>query len=510
MTGVIYARYSTESQREESIDAQIRECKAYAERNGIEVLKVYEDRALSAKTDNRPGFQQMVKDSAKRLFDVVIVWKLDRFARNRYDSAHYKALLRKNGVKVISATELIAEDSSGVLLESVLEGMAEYYSAELSEKVTRGHRENALNGKYNGGNLPLGYTIGPNREYLVDPLTAPVVVQCFTDYAEGKTIQQIVDILQASGIKGKHGKPATINKVTTMLKNRKYIGEYIYDNIVNRDAIPAIVPLDLFQRVQERMEKNRRAPARYKAKEEYLLTTKLYCGLCGAFMVGESGVSRGKTTYHYYKCVSNKKHRGCTKKSAKKHWIEEVVIFYTMRMIMDDAVLDDVSNKLLAFQKRENTTLPLLRKQLRGNEKAIANMLDAIQQGIFNESTKQRLDELEAAKKELNILILQEETQRPLLTKEQILFWLHKFRGLDMTRQDHRQRLIDSLVNAVRLREDGSIMFIFNGKEGVQTISADEIMREMGSDLDGLAPPKRVPYDYFHSSWNHKGLFYNA
>ena len=140
MKAVIYARYSSENQREESIDGQIRECKAYAEKDGMTLLSAYVDRALSAKTDNRPDFQRMIKDSGKRLFDVVLVWKLDRFARNRYDSAHYKAILRKNGVKVVSATEAIAEDRTGILLESLLEGYAEFYSVELTEKVKRGQR----------------------------------------------------------------------------------------------------------------------------------------------------------------------------------------------------------------------------------------------------------------------------------------------------------------------------------------------------------------------------------
>lgn len=135
MTGIIYARYSSDNQREESIDGQIRECKEFAEKNDIRIIDTYIDRALSAKTDNRPSFQQMIKDSSKGLFDVIIVWELDRFACNRYDSARYKALLRKNGVKVISANENISEGSEGIILESVLEGMAEYYSADLSEKV---------------------------------------------------------------------------------------------------------------------------------------------------------------------------------------------------------------------------------------------------------------------------------------------------------------------------------------------------------------------------------------
>jgi site-specific DNA recombinase len=136
MKAVIYARYSCDNQREESIEGQLRECKAFAERKGFKMVGTYIDRAMSAKTDNRPEFQRMIKESANELFDVVIVWKLDRFARNRYDSAHYKATLRKNGVKVISATEVISEGAEGIILESVLEGYAEYYSAELSEKLS--------------------------------------------------------------------------------------------------------------------------------------------------------------------------------------------------------------------------------------------------------------------------------------------------------------------------------------------------------------------------------------
>lgn len=144
MNGVIYARYSSDNQREESIEGQLRECKEFANRNDITIVDTYIDRAFSAKTDNRPSFQKMIRDSAKNQFDVIIVWKLDRFARNRYDSAHYKAQLRKNGVKVVSATEAISEGAEGIILESVLEGMAEYYSAELAEKVIRGQTENAM------------------------------------------------------------------------------------------------------------------------------------------------------------------------------------------------------------------------------------------------------------------------------------------------------------------------------------------------------------------------------
>ena len=195
MRAVIYARYSCDNQREESIEGQLRECKEFAERKGYTLVGSYIDRAVSAKTDNRPEFQRMVKESAGSIFDVVIVWKLDRFARNRYDSAHYKAALRKNGVKVVSATEVISEGAEGIILESVLEGYAEYYSAELSEKVIRGMTENALKCKYNGGSIPVGYKIDKDHHYTVDELVAPFVKEAFLMYAGGKKIKDIVEYL---------------------------------------------------------------------------------------------------------------------------------------------------------------------------------------------------------------------------------------------------------------------------------------------------------------------------
>ena len=277
MKAIIYARYSSDNQREESIEGQIRECKAFAEKQGLTVLSTYIDRAFSAKTDNRPQFQKMIKDSAKHLFDVIIVWKLDRFARNRYDSAHYKAILRKNGVKVISATENIAADSTGILLESMLEGFAEYYSAELAEKVIRGMTENALKCQYNGGAIPLGYMVDEQKHFLLDQATAPYVLESFQMYDSGKTVKQIVEHLNSKNVHTFYGKGMNINNVTIMFRNRKYIGEYHYRDVVIPNGVPAIVEEELFNRVQERLEKNKKAPARFKAVDElYLLSTKLY------------------------------------------------------------------------------------------------------------------------------------------------------------------------------------------------------------------------------------------
>ncbi len=292
MNAVIYARYSSDSQREESIEGQLRECREYAERNNMTIVGTYIDRALSAKTADRPEFQHMIKDSAKELFEIVLVWKLDRFSRDRYDSAHYKHILKKNGVKVISAKEHISEGPEGIILEAMLEGYAEFYSAELSEKIHRGQKENALKGKNNGGGVPLGYLLDKKaQKLLVDPVTAPLVVEIFEKYADGKTVRSIVEDFNARGLRTKKGQPFNINSFSSLLKNRKYIGEYRYQDVVIEGGVPAIVPEDLFNRVQERMEKNRHAPAMAKAKEDYLLTTKRFCGKYERMMVGESGKS---------------------------------------------------------------------------------------------------------------------------------------------------------------------------------------------------------------------------
>ena len=228
MKGVIYARYSSDNQREESIEGQLRECNAYAEKQGITIVGTYIDRALSAKTDNRPSFLKMISDSSKGNFDVIIVWKLDRFARNRYDSAHYKAQLRKNGVKVISATESISEGAEGIILESVLEGMAEYYSVELAEKIIRGQTENAYKCKFNGGTVPFGYKIDSAQHFVIDDATAPYVLYAFNCYDNGVPVKEIIERLYHKGNRGKTGKRLSLTVVTNMMTNRRYIGEYKY------------------------------------------------------------------------------------------------------------------------------------------------------------------------------------------------------------------------------------------------------------------------------------------
>lgn len=487
MKAVIYARYSCDNQREESIEGQLRECRDFADAKGFTLIGSYIDRALSAKTDNRPEFQRMVKDSAKGQFDVIIVWKLDRFARNRYDSAHYKSVLRKNGVKVVSATEVISEGAEGIILESVLEGYAEYYSAELSEKVIRGMTENALKCQYNGGYVPIGYKIDESRHYQIDELVAPLVKEAFLMYVNGKQIKDIVEFMNEKGVVTSRKKSVTKTTISTVLQNRKYIGEYQYRDVVIPNGVPSIISKELFDMAQARLAKNRYAPAAMKADIKYILSTKMICSDCGAFMIGESGTSgtKGKK-YHYYKCASAKNKRGCHRKAVRKFETEEKVINSIVQSIWNGNAIEEIADSVVAWQERENTVIPLLQKELSDIEKSIENVMTAIEQGIITPTTKKRLSELEAMRTDIEVKIAKEEIQEQALTKEHVVCWLTNMTKLDLMNEDNRQRIIDTFINSIYVYDDKMVVN-FNCREDSETIPLE--LMKIGSDLEILGAP---------------------
>ena len=490
MNAVIYARYSSDRQREESIEGQIRECTDYAMRNDITLIGSYIDRALSARTADRPDFQRMIADSAKGLFNVVLVYKLDRFSRDRYDSAHYKHVLKKNGVRVISIKENISDGPEGIILESMLEGYAEYYSAELAQKIRRGQYENATKCMNNGGNTPLGYMVDKKSGVLViDPAMAPVVQEIFTRYANGDTISNIQKDLETRGVRSRRGNAYSVSVLSNLIKNRKYIGEYKYGEVITPDGIPAIIDKELFERVQNRMKANKKAPAKSKAEEEYLLTTKLYCGDCGRLMAGESGKGAKGVVYHYYKCSGAKRRLGCKKKAIKKHWIEDVVVRMTVEKVLNDTAIDRIADAILVMQEQGDTMTPALKQQLQNCEAEIRNVMKAIRQGIITETTKECLEDLELQRDNLKASILQLQLERRKFTKEEIVEWISKFKYGNITDPAYRKEIIDIFVNSVYVYDD-KIVFTYNYKDGSQTLTLQEIESALCSDLTSFSPPK--------------------
>lgn len=339
MEVVIYARYSSKKQNETSIEAQLKECYEFCRKNNYIVIGEYIDEALTGKNDNRLQFQKMMKDSWQKKFQGIIVYKLDRFARNRYDSAIYKSKLKKNGVRGYSAIENIGDDASGILMESVLEGMAEYYSAELAQKVNRNMMLNAEKGYFNGGKVPFGFdleTIQFNgykkRKLIINKDLQPIVRKIFEMKSVNTKDVDIIDYLKSNGIRNNNGKEFNKCSLQNMFSNKRCIGTTTYNDKEYSNTIPKMIEEELFYKVQEVRKRNKHLSAKNKAKEEYILTSKLFCAECKVLMTGCSGTSKTGVVYSYYVC-NNRKKGQCQKKYISKHIIEEVVIKICLELL---------------------------------------------------------------------------------------------------------------------------------------------------------------------------------
>ena len=453
----LYLRYSSTGQSDQSIEGQLRDCRSYCKANHYRIVAIYIDRATTARKDveKRIHLMEMIADSAKQRWKYVIVWKLDRFARNRNDSAVMKMRLRKNGVKVLSATENLTDSPESIILESVLEGMAEFFSAELSQKVTRGMRESALKCHSVGGHVPLGYKI-EDHKLVIDPDTAHIVQEAFQLYANGETVADICRKFNSSGYKTAKGVAFNRNSFKSMFRNERYIGVYTYKDIRIENGIPAIIDKELFETVQRRLSKNAEAPARGKAKVDYLLSGKLFCGHCGASMNGESGMGRRGTTYHYYSCYTKKRRLGCDKRPLKKDFIERIVAEDAYNLLTDE-LIDEIAD--MAIQQSEqdlkdNTHIPQLTAQLHEIEQSIDNITAAIEKGIASETLMNRLVQLEREKKQIARKIKEEEKFIYRIDRDQIVFWLSQFKYGDIENEDFRRHIIDLLINSVTVWDE--------------------------------------------------------
>lgn len=450
----IYARYSSANQTEQSIEGQIRVCTEFCEHHGITVVETYIDRATSASKDieKRTEFLRMIKESEGTKFDAVIVYKLDRFSRSRYDMANFKFRLKKNGVKLISATENISSDPEGIILESVLEGMAEFYSAELSQKINRGLKESAYKHNSVGGHVPLGYK-QINKKLVVDEKTAPIVKEAFTLFAEGKTIAEIARTLNEEGHRTSKGAKFGRSSFSKMFRNETYIGTYQYHDYKAEKVIPQIIDDELFKKVQYRLD-NTKPSGTYKAKRMYLLSGKLYCGHCGEHMNGDS---RGSAKKGYYQCYGRRnKNTGCTKRAVQKGWIEDLVAKDALSLLTDEniEIIAETAVRLNNKELENTTDIPHIHQRLKETETSLNNLMKAIESGQAPEMLVKRMVELEHEKKELENKLKEEEKEVVLLDEPKVIFWLEKFRDGDIEDDNYKKSLIDLFINSVTLWDE--------------------------------------------------------
>lgn len=493
MNVVIYARFSSHSQNEQSIEGQLQVCTEFAARNGYTIVGEYIDRALSGTSDNRPQFQQMIADSSKRLFEGVLVYQLDRFARNRYDSATYKRKLKQNGVRVLSARENITDDASGILIESVLEGMAEYYSAELAQKIKRGMDINAKKCLCTGGGVALGFRVDENKRFQIDEATAPVVRKIFDMYAGGCTVAEIVTYMNERGIRTSRGALFNKNSLHTMLRNKRYIGIYTYKGTETPGGMPRIIDDDLFYQVQEIMDKNKKAPARARAKEEYLLTTKLFCGHCRDMMTGYSGTSKSGKKHCYYICNNVKRKGGCKKKVVPKQQIEDYIINICREILTPENIEVFVKGIMLCQQEddKNDSVMTSLLKQQQSLERKKKNLLNAVMECEIESVRKtlyEQLAVLEKEAEEVDFAIKKEQIPNITRDPEFIKFWFEQLaKGGDDEAEEltYRRVLIATFINKVYLYDD-RISIFFNTGSATQ-VEIDETFIDYVEEQDAVS-----------------------
>lgn len=480
---VVYARYSSHAQKDTSIEDQVADIEVYCRLNNLRIVHIYADRHLSGKSDDRPQFQQMIKDAAHCRWSYVVVWKTDRFARNRYDSATYKYRLKRYGVRVLSAKESIPDGPEGILLESVLEGSAEYYSANLAQNIRRGMLSNARECKVNNGSLPFGYCKGEDGRFAINEAEAEIVREIFRKVAEGVPFVDLCNELNGRGIRTKRGGLWNKNSFHRMLNNDTYIGVYSYADVRIEDGVPAIIDKALFLEVKQKLSTKKNPQGRHRENGEYMLTGKLFCGLCGSPMVGVAGTGRHGERHYYYVCQSRRKGQGCQKENVVRDWIERVVVSATLETVLQPDVIEWVADQVMVYQDREANSAQLhsLRDQLNENQKAIGNLLKAIEAGIITPSTKRRLQELETEGERLENAIIVEERSITRVERDFVVYWMEKFRGGSINDAAFRRKVIDSFVSAVYLWDDHiRIAFNYSG-------SRNTIERRIVTEAETLA-----------------------
>lgn len=493
MRAVVYARYSSHNQGEQSIEGQLHDAYQFAEQEGYTIIREYIDRAITGKTDARPQFQRMIDDAPKGQFAFVIVWKLDRFARNRYDSAIYKARLKKYGVKVVSVKESITDAPEGIILEGMLESMAEYYSANLSQNIRRGLRETTSKGLFCGGTVPFGYK-SVNQKLVPDENTAPIMRKIFEDYGAGVPMKEIIEGLKAKGITATRGGELSYTSFMYQLSNPAYIGKAMYQGKVVPGLCEPLISDELFQRVQDIMKARAHAPGAGKAKVNYLLQGKIFCGHCGAAMNGESGRSHTGTIYNYYCCRGKKKLRNCKKKNERKDDIEKFVVNQTRLHVLNPTQARKIAKAAVEeFNRSFNSSrVRDLERTLRKKEKDSEILVDSLLEAPkpVHAAIYAKLEKLEAEKQDIESQITTLNLAAGVrITENDVVTWLNQFCSGDPDNPEFQRKIIDVFVSSVYVYDERIVVF-YNIKESKSEIDFDSLESALyGSGFVRNAPP---------------------
>lgn len=447
----LYLRYSSNSQTEQSIEGQRRVCKQYCESKGYTIVNEYIDRATSAShdTQKRTNFLRMISDAQDGKFDIVVVYKLDRFSRQRYDSAIYKQKLKTANVRLESATEPLSNRPESILMESFLEGIAEYYSVELAQKVKRGINESVDKRLFLGGAVPFGFKVVDKR-LVPDPIEADAVRKMYNMIIMGYSYKEISHWMFEQGFRNRNGKPYNASMLNRLFRSKRYCGYYVYKDVEIEDGLPVIVEKSTWERVQEVLNMNTK---RRHDHTQYLLAGKVFCGHCGEHMNGEKGRSKNGDYYYYYKCRTVKKGGNCHKHTVPKDQLENFVVQKALENLTDEMTDKIVNLVMTEYHKGTLRDDPVIPLQEKSNEiqKQIDNVIRAIMNGVSNPLVNDKLNELQTQKEQIDNAIADAESNRLVLDEDIIRFYLFKLKQDAEKSDDMKRILIKSFVDKVIL-----------------------------------------------------------
>lgn len=500
--GVIYARYSSHAQKDVSIEQQIEVGREYAAANNIEIVGIYEDRAVTGKTDKRKDFQRMIRNAEKKQFQVVIAYKSNRIARNMLHALAYEDKLSKYGIRVAYVKEEYGDNAAGRFALRTMMNVNQFYSENLSEDVKRGMNDNARDCMITNGTLPYGYKKGEDGKWALDEMNAAIVREIFSRVANGDAFVDIADDLNGRGSKTGRRQAWGRCSFYRILHNERYTGVYIYDKIRVEDGIPQIIEKELFYKVQEILKTKKNPRGRHRENGDYLLTGKLFCGKCKSHMIGVSGTSKTGQLHYYYICQKKRTEKTCDKTTVQREWAEKAIAAAIKDYILQDDVITWIADITIDYARsqKKKSIIAALEDQLAANKKATNNMLAAIEQGIITAATKDRLLELEAEQSKLTAKLAVEHAEIPQVSREEIIAWLESFRDGDVDSKLFQKKLIDAFLIAVYLYDDHlKVVFNFTGKKNSVTINFDiaTVDKDSGPDSSykvcGGSPKQKSP-----------------
>lgn len=471
---IAYYRFSSHAQNEASIDQQREQAHAYAREHDLKIIKEYEDAAISGTRDDRPGFQLMLAEIGKLRPSTLILWKTDRLARDRYVLTMAKKKVRDAGCCINYVAEINPTDSpESALLESLMEGMAEFYSLQLQQNVVRGMRYNAEHCLYNGHKL-LGYGVDSEKRYIRDPNTAPIVERIFLEYAGGKPMSQIAADLNKQGIKTTTGGDFNINGLRHILKNPAYIGTYRYGDIIIKDGMPRLITDELYNAVQERFEKNKHKKTMNPELADaprFWLTGKVFCGHCGTSIHGMGGTSHTGKLHYYYACKNQRKGK-CNLKSIKKDVLEAHVIWALKELLNDSENLASLAVDIGRYYHELNDNEDLinaLKAELREVEKGIGNLVKVLEKGVISDTITERLQKLEEQKDDLKGAIERERLKQALVSDNKLIQkYFEKFSNSDLSDEETRNNVMEYFVDKIYVYNNRIVITWFYSEDATE------------------------------------------